>query len=117
MDYCRSQISATLLLHKTWAELRRHVCGARIVQARLDALPNRSRCARHCECRQTRLWIFGRLDFDRIHSLSKSFADFFRVTRGPYVRAVDAAATAVQEHAVDHHVDVLLPVIHYVVAE
>ena len=40
-----------------------------------------------------------------------------RVAARPDARAVDAPAAAVGEHAVDHHVEVLLPVIHLVVAE
>ena len=36
--------------------------------------------------------------------------DLPRVPAGPDAGAVDAAAAAVQEHAVDHHVEILLPV-------
>src|SRR5207249_9388715 len=39
------------------------------------------------------------------------------VARRPDAGAVDAAAAAVEEHAVRHDVDVLLPVVHHVVAE
>jgi hypothetical protein len=48
---------------------------------------------------------------------SQGVGDFTRVAAGPDAGAVDAAAAAVEEHAVGHHVDELLPAIHLVVAE
>src|SRR5688500_2116218 len=49
--------------------------------------------------------------------LRECVGDLARVTAGPDPRAVDAAPAAVDEHAVDHHVEVLLPPIDLVVAK
>src|SRR5438552_12563645 len=87
------------------------------MQTGLDAFPNCFRGAWHRERREARLWVFGRLRLDRADPLRQSFRNLLRVSRGPDARAVYAAAPAVEKHAVHHNVEILLPLVHYVVTE
>src|SRR5262249_50845788 len=85
-------------------------------EPRLDAAPNRFGGARNCECRQTRLRIFRSFYFDRTQTLCNRFCDFLCVSRCPNSRAVDAATTAVEKHAVADYIDVLFPLVDDVIA-
>src|SRR5262245_25632469 len=49
--------------------------------------------------------------------LRDRIGDLARMPAGPDAGAVDAAAAAVQEHAVDHHVEELLPAIDLIVPD
>src|SRR5437870_13388146 len=60
------------------------------------------------------------IGWERAHRrepLGHRVGDFARVPACPDARAVDAPATAVGEHAVDHQVEMLLPLIDLLVTE
>ncbi len=54
---------------------------------------------------------------DRAQLFGQGGGDLVRVPRGPDPGAVDAGAPAVQDNALDHHVEVLLPVVDHVVTD
>jgi len=60
--------------------------------------------------------MFGRQRPDGGQPLRQRIGDLARVTACPDAGAVDAAAATVDEHALDHHVEVLLPPVNLVVA-
>src|SRR2546426_897203 len=95
MDYPGTNIGASFLLDQPWTKLRRHVFGPALFDLFLDGSVNGLGLARHRERRQTSRGILGRLRSDRPQPLCQRRRDFFRVTRGPYTRGVDASATAV----------------------
>src|SRR2546426_7031544 len=56
-----------------------------------------------------RSWILGRLFDDRPQPVGQRRRNFFRVTRRPHARGVNASATAVYVNALGDQVDVFFP--------
>ena len=90
---------------------------SRLPEAAFDVVPNRLGRARYRERRQTRLRILWWLWLYRPQPFGESLRDLLCVARRPDARAVDAAASAIEKHAVGHDVEILLPLVHHVVAE
>src|SRR5262249_23741773 len=117
MDHDRAQVPAALFFYQPRAVFRRDMIDPVFMQAVLDALPDGARRARHSERRQARFRVFGRLRLDRADAGSDGLRDLLRVARGPNPGAIDAPTTAVQEDAVNHHIEVFLPLVNHVVAQ
>src|SRR5260370_24595518 len=58
-----------------------------------------------------------RLGRDWSEALGQGLRNLTGVTRRPHAGAVDAAAPAVEEYAVGHHVQVLFPMVDHIVAQ
>src|SRR5262249_22672213 len=54
---------------------------------------------------------------DRADALGQRLRNLLRVARGPNAGAINAPSTAVQKHAVNYYVQVLLPLVHHVVTK
>src|SRR5512133_2983276 len=94
-----------------------HLGDASCLHVNIAALRNRVRNAGHRERGQTRLRMIGWQGTHRRQPLRERLGDLARVAARPYPGRVDAATPAVTEYAVHHQIEVLLPVIHLVVAE
>ena len=66
---------------------------------------------------QARLGVVGLERTDGGQALGQRVGDLARVTARPDPRAVDAPASAVRVHALDHQIEILLPVVDLVVSE
>ena len=73
--------------------------------------------AGHREGGERRFGIVRGQRLDRSHALRQGLRDLGCMPRHPDAGAIDATATAVDEDAIHHDVQVLLPVIHLVIAE
>ena len=111
------KIIVAIVFDESVAELRGHVVNAVFLQVGVDLSVDRVGLTRHGESRQRRLRILRRQRHDRPDLRRDRLGDLLPVPRHPDAGAVDAAASAVDEDAVGHQVDVLLPLIDHVVAE
>src|SRR5262249_60944787 len=95
----------------------RHITDATLLEVLIDRLRNRLGLSGHCEGGER---CVGIRRIKRPHAcefLRHRVGNFPRVSAGPDARAIDAAATAVDEDAFDHHVEITLPVIDLIVAD
>ena len=106
-----------LTMPRPFAVLRGDVGDARRLQVGVDRLRDGVGHARDRERREARVGMIGRQRPDGGETLRQRVGDLARVAARPDAGAVDAAAAAVEEHAVDHHVEKLLPPIDLIVAE
>ena len=117
MNHRRTHIPAVFFFDEARSESSRHVLGATLREPRLNLSPNRPCRAGHGEGGEAGLRVFGRLGSNRSQTLGQRHGDFAGVARGPDAGAVDTAASAVSKHALHHHVEVLLPLVHHIIAE
>ena len=119
MDDRRPQVVAAFLLDQARAVLGRHVVDARLPSAScsISALMA-SAWLGTVNAARADFGIFRRQRLDRARcAAARASAIFLRVPRRPDAGAVDAAAAAVDEDAVGHDVEVLLPFVDLVVAQ
>src|SRR6185369_10924890 len=55
--------------------------------------------------------------FDRAKAFGQRGGDFLGMPRSPDAGAVNTTAAAVQEDAVHHQINVLFPIVHFIIAE
>src|SRR6185295_4085585 len=113
----RTQVGAALLLDQARAELRRHIGDAVFLHLVENRGVNGFGLPGNRERRDRRGRIVRRLGVNRAEPFGERLRDFLRVTRRPDARTIDAAAAAVEVNAVRHQIEILLPLIHHVVAE
>ena len=97
--------------------LGRDMRRAGLLAAFLDHAPNRFGLARHSEGGEAGLWVSWIFHLVRAKALGEGFGDFLGVARGPHARAVNTATSAVFVNAVGHEIEIVLPLIHHVVAQ
>ena len=61
--------------------------------------------------------MFGRQRLHIREPFGNPVCNLARVAAGPDAGTIDAAASAIRKHAVDHHLQVRRPIIDHVVAE
>ena len=94
-----------------------HLAGAAPGDAVLDVPVDGPRNARDGKRRQRALRVVGRPRGDRRETLGERRRDVLRMAGGPYAGTGNAAPSAVLEHTVGQHLEVVFPVVHHVVAE
>src|SRR5215471_9968083 len=117
MNHRRTQIRTAFFFLEARSESGGHVLGARLRESRLNLGPNLPRRTRHGEGGEARLRVFGRPGRNRSQTLGQRSGDLTGVAGAPDAGTIDAAASAVSEHAVDHHIQVLLPLVHNVITK
>ena len=93
------------------------MCGAVLLAAFLDHSPNRLSLAGHGEGSEAGLRVGRILHLVPANTFGKRLGNFLRVARCPDAGAVDAASATVLVNAISHKVEVVLPLIHDIVAQ
>ena len=113
----RTNVGCFFQLDHTIPILCRAIGDAVLREVPFDHVPHGLSHSGNRERRQSSFGVLWREGFDRAKPFSECFADRFGVTRRVDGTAVDAAAPAVDVDALNHHVEILLPIVNAVVAK